>query len=187
MTEETTEGSNNNSGASEPGVFSQEQVNSLLAEQKRKVQAQYVDYGDLKAKAARLDEIETATASELEKAVKKARAEGAAEVQSAANARLIAAEVRALAAAARFHNPTAAARLLDLSDVTVSDSGDVDSAALKSKLAALAKDEPYLVDDGKVRPKVDPSQGGQQGPVGKAEEGRAQALKRFGPKAGLQQ
>lgn len=53
-------------------TFTQEQVNDLLAKQKGKITAKYADHSDLKAAAARLTEIEEASATELEKAQKKA-------------------------------------------------------------------------------------------------------------------
>jgi hypothetical protein len=49
-------------------TFTQEEVNSLLAKERRDTQAKYPDYEDLKAKAAKLDELEEANRSDLEKA-----------------------------------------------------------------------------------------------------------------------
>lgn len=135
------------------------------------------------AAAKRLEEIEAANASDLEKAITKARQEGASEVLTAANKRLLSAEARALAAEARFRNPALAVKAIDLSGVKVSDDGTVDAAAVKALLADLAKDDPYLVDDGKGgKPKPDGSQGSATVPVSKAEQGLEQARKRFGTK-----
>lgn len=53
-------------------TFTQAQVNDLIAKEKGKIQSKYGDYADIKAKAAKLEEIENANASELEKAQKKA-------------------------------------------------------------------------------------------------------------------
>lgn len=47
--------------------FTQEQVNALLAQQKRSVAEKFADYDDVKAKAAKLDEIEQSSKSELQK------------------------------------------------------------------------------------------------------------------------
>lgn len=133
------------------------------------------------AAAKRLEEIEAASASELEKAIKKARQEGAEEVTTKANQRLLNAEARALAAEAKFRNPGLAVKAIDLSGISVSEDGTVDAKAVRSLLADLAKDEPYLVDDGKAaKPKPDDAQGRTQGPVSKAEQGLEQARKRFG-------
>jgi hypothetical protein len=113
--------------------------------------------------AKRLAEIEAANASDLEKAVKAARDEGRAEVQTAANTRLITAEARALAAEMQFRKPAHAVRLIDLAEVTVDDAGEVDAAAVRKLLDDLAKDDPLLLavpDDG--RPKGDVDQGVRQ-------------------------
>lgn len=56
-------------------TFTQEQLNAILAEEKRKHSEKYGDYDDLKAKADRLDQQETESQTELQKAI--ARAEKA--------------------------------------------------------------------------------------------------------------
>lgn len=56
-------------------TFTQEQVNTLLADQKRKAAERFADYDDLKAAKSRLDELETANQTELQKL--QARAEKA--------------------------------------------------------------------------------------------------------------
>lgn len=175
-----------NDGQTSDKTFTQAEVDAIVLKRAERVAAdKYSDYADLKAKAARVDELDAANASELEKAVKKAREEGASEVQTKANARLVAAEARALAAEAKFRNPALAIKAVDLRDVKVSDDGTPDAAAIKTLLADLAKDEPYLIDEGKTTPRPDPSQGGGGGaPQTKAEEGRAEARKRFGAPAG---
>lgn len=130
-------------------------------------------------KAKEFDALQAANASELERAVKKARDEGFGEAQIAANGRLLVAEARALAAEAKFRNPTLAVKAVDLSSVKVSDDGTVDAAAVRSLLADLAKAEPYLVDDGKVaKPKPDDAQGRPTGTPSRSEQGLEQARKR---------
>lgn len=99
------------------------------------------------AARAELDRIAAANQTETEKAVAAARKEGAAEVMEQANRRLIASEARALAAQARFRDAGDAVRFLDLDQVTVSDGGDVDTAAIGRQLDQLAKDKPYLLAD----------------------------------------
>lgn len=56
----------------EPQQLSQEKVNALLAEQKRKLAEQYGDYSDLKAKAAKLDELEEQSKTEQQRAAEAA-------------------------------------------------------------------------------------------------------------------
>jgi transcriptional regulator len=60
------------SAPAETTTFTQQQVNDLIAKEKGKITSKYADYGDLKAAAAKLEEIEAANATELEKAQKKA-------------------------------------------------------------------------------------------------------------------
>jgi transcriptional regulator len=60
------------SAPAETATFTQQQVNDLIAKEKGKITSKYADYGDLKAAAAKLEEIEAANATELEKAQKKA-------------------------------------------------------------------------------------------------------------------
>lgn len=117
------------------------------------------DYDDLKAAKAELDRIQAESASEIDRARAEAKREGATEVMDKANERLKSAEARALAAELKFRNPSAAVRLIELGDVSVSEAGDVDAAAIRTRLERLAQDEAYLLDDGKGRPKVDPGQG----------------------------
>jgi hypothetical protein len=135
---------------------------------------------DLKAAQKRLAEFETANATDLEKAVAKARAEAITEVTASVNSRLVSAEARALAAAEGFRNPSLAVKAIDLGEVAVTDSGDVDATALTSLLAELAKAEPYLLksDDGPRRPAPDKAQGQAVGRVSGAALGIEEARKR---------
>lgn len=135
-------------------TLTQVEVDRIVADRVNREKAKFSDYADLKSKAQRLEQIEAANQTELEKAVEKARAEGRTEAQSSANTRLVAAEARALAAEAKFRNPATATRLLDLSGVAVGDDGTVDADAIKALLDDLAKAEPYLlaVEDGSAPP-----------------------------------
>jgi len=132
----------------------------------------------------KLEALEAASRSDLDKAVDAARKEGAQTVLTAANRRLVLAEARALAAEARFRSPQVAVRSLDLTDVTVAEDGTVDTGAITAALTRLAADEPYMVDDGAPRtPRPDPSQGSGRTPVlTGAEKGIAEAQRRFGTK-----
>jgi hypothetical protein len=131
---------------------------AVTAEDLAKVQAALDKERDLRKAAekeakegrqykAKIDEIESASKPELERAVQAARREAAAEATAKANSRLVTSEARALAAEARFRNPATAVRLLDLSEVSVTDSGEVDTDAIKSALSKLGEDEPYLLAD----------------------------------------
>lgn len=122
--------------------------------------ARFADYDDLRTKAAQVDALTEASKTELERAVDAAKDETTEAERAKSNGRLVAAEARALAAEQKFRNPALAVRAVDLSDVKVDDDGEVDMAAIKTKLKSLSDADPYLVDDGKVRPKPDRSQGG---------------------------
>lgn len=55
-------------------TFTQEQVNAMLADQKRKLGEKFGDYDDLKAAASKLAEIEESSKTELQKALDRATA-----------------------------------------------------------------------------------------------------------------
>jgi hypothetical protein len=139
--------------------LTQSDVDRIVRERVERERSKFSDYSELKQAKVELDKIKEANASDLEKAIKQAREEGKAEVKAMSDSRLVAAEARALAAEARFRNPALAIRAIDTTDVKVSDDGTVDAATLKSLLDDLAKAEPYLIDDGKIRPKPDDAQG----------------------------
>lgn len=122
-------------------TFTQADLDRILAGRL----AKYADYDDLKTKVA---EVEQANATDLEKAVAKAREETATEVTERANKRLVSAEVRAVASELGFRDPTdALAQFGDLAAVTVSEEGEPDAAAVKARLADIAKAKPYLLKD----------------------------------------
>lgn len=93
-------------------------------------------------KAKRLDDLEAASASELEKAVKAARAEERAALTLDYHKRIVAAELKA-AAGARFEDPNDAVIYIDTSSL-ISEDGDVDSDAVKAAIDKLLTDKPYL-------------------------------------------
>lgn len=71
---DTPEGGNNNGGDTPPAtdefkpITSQDDLNRILEDRLKRERSKFADYKDLKAKASRLDEMETANLSELEKA-----------------------------------------------------------------------------------------------------------------------
>lgn len=99
--------------------------------------------------STRLAEIETANASDLDKAVNAARKEGETAILERVNTRLVRAEARAVAASLGFEDPADAVALVDLSAVTVDEDGEPDGEAIKKELAALAERKKYLLKQGK--------------------------------------
>lgn len=122
-------------------TFTQDEVNSLLAKERRETEAKFAGFDDFKAKAARLDEIEEASKSDLEKA------QASAEKWKARAEKLEADAKRAeeIARAAEEHGVDAAmlARM----------EGDVgeNAAFLKERMAAAQK-YPSVVDNGNQGP-----------------------------------
>lgn len=142
-------------------ITSQEDFDRRLSDRLARERGKFADYDDLKKKAEAHDAALEAAKTDAEKAVDAARKEGESTATTAANARIVKAEAKTLAAEAKFRNPALAIATIDLSDVKVADDGTVDEAAIKAKLTALATSDPYLVDDGKGgKPKPDKGQGG---------------------------
>lgn len=88
--------------------------------------------------------------------VEQARRSAALEATSKANARIVRAEVRAIAAES-FADPGDAALYLNLESYEVDDEGEVDGDAIRADLAEVLKRKPHLGKSG--APKPDRSQG----------------------------
>ena len=93
-----------------------------------------------KAELARLQE---RTKSDEEKALDAARKEGREEANKTANARILRAEVTAVAGG-KLADPSDAPRYLDLSEFEVADDGSVDRKGIDAAIAQLLKEKPYL-------------------------------------------
>lgn len=150
--QQQNQGGNNNSGFTPPAT--QADLDRIINQATAKVHSRYSDYSDMKKKAEAHDKALEAAKSDQDKAVDAARKEGEKTATERSNARLVNAEVRAVAANLKFRDPhDAIAQLREqLGNVKVSDDGDVDADAVKKLLDELAKDKPYLVDDGKSQP-----------------------------------
>lgn len=100
---------------------------------------------DRRAKAAEdeLEKLRAESATEAEKAIAAAKAEGRAEALKIANERLVKAEVKA-AAAGKFTNPDLAVKVLDLDDFEVGDDGTVDTKAISSAIDEFLEQNPEL-------------------------------------------
>lgn len=133
----------NDSGWTPPAT--QEDLNRIIAERVSREKAKYADYSDLKAKASRLDDIEAANKSDLDRVTERA---------AAAEAALAAKEAEALrlTVIARHQIPA------EYHDLIVGDSEE-SLEAKADRVAALiatsAKTDPF--------PKADPSQGAAGG------------------------
>lgn len=142
-------------------TFTQEDVNRIVAERVAREKAKYAGFDDLKDKAAKFDAIQAENATELEKAVAQAVETTRADAAKTMQTTLVRAEVKALAAAAQFHDPAVAAPLLaeKLAEVPVDNDGQVDVAAAKALVDQLAAERPYLVKSATATPTPLPGQG----------------------------
>lgn len=126
-------------------TFTQEQLDRIVEDRLKRERAQFADYDDLKAKAAKLDEAEEAQKTELQKA-KDAAAEAKTQGEAAiarANATLIRAEVMQQATALGAVDPDVVVALLAGSeDIVIGKDGNV--AGAKAAVEKLIKDKPYL-------------------------------------------
>lgn len=123
--------------------LSQADVDRIVADRLARERQKYADYGDLKKKAAEFDKLAEQQKTEAEKAVEAARAEGRSEALSAANDRLLKAEIKA-AAAGKLSDPADAVRMLDLSSFKVGDDGEIDTSAIGAAIEELVTSKPYL-------------------------------------------
>jgi hypothetical protein len=135
-------------------------LQAALDKEREKFKAADKRAKELDSFRVKAEELESASKTELERAVDAARKEGESSALQRANSRLVSAEARALAAAQQFRDATDAVRFLDLAEVQVSDDGTVDTGSLAKQLEQLAKDKPYLLAEARpTRPQGDVGQG----------------------------
>lgn len=143
--------------------FSQDDVNRLIAAEKRRLLAEQPDLTELRTKAAKLDELEAANKTELEKAqgkVVEAERKAAESADRAKRALLKAAVVNA-AHKANAIDPDAVFALIDQSKMTVSDDGTVDG--IDDALKALLAEKTFLVGKPTTPPVGGNADGGARG------------------------
>jgi hypothetical protein len=148
------------SGEVEPSLADQLAAARADADKWKRLSRQHEERSKANAdKARRLDEIEAANASDLERAA--ARADDAERRAGELLTRAVTAEVRA-AAAATWADPDDAPRYLDLTGY-VDDAGAIDTDAIARDLDAVLKAKPHLArTDPQLRvPPPDPAQGPQ--------------------------
>lgn len=141
----------NNGGDDGDKVFTQDEVDRIVQDRLKRDRssrpAEPADYKDLQAKAKKLDELEAANATDLERAQKEAadataRAEQA---EAAAKAAAIRSSVVAAAAGSGAVDADAVYALLDKNALTVADDGTV--TGVDDAVKTLMEAKPYLVGD----------------------------------------
>lgn len=128
--------------AEPPKTFTQADLDKVIEERLARERAKFKDYEAIKAKAAKLDELEGANASELEKAVKQAQDETRAAVAREYGEKLAAGILRA-ELSQRMKPADAEALIGDLNLAKyIGDDGDVDHDALKAVIDRVAPKGP---------------------------------------------
>lgn len=143
-------------------TFTQADIDRIVKERLERQRQQFADYDDLRQKAAKLDELEDAQKSELEKLQERLAQEQKAREQLAAQHKeaLVRMTVERLAAAQGFLDPSDAYRMLDVQSLSVNDAGEVEGAA--EALKQLAEQKPYLLRPQGQIGATNPARGGGQ-------------------------
>ena len=139
-------------------TFTQEEVNRMQAQTRRDARNKYGDYNDLKARAAKADELEQAQLSDAQKLEARAiEAERkASEAQEQIASAMIASEVKVRASALGVIDPDAAYLLLDRSNVRYDATEGV--TGVDDALASLLEAKPYLKSSNRT-PNLNPESG----------------------------
>jgi len=178
-----TPGAEGAEGGTEGGTppektFTQADLDRVVEQRLARERSKYGDYDDLKTKASKLDEIEQANASDLEKATK--RAETAETKAQAAEERAAAALRRAAVVAeatrAGAVDPDAVFALLTPDSVTVGDDGQV--TGVEEAVKALLEAKSYLVGSGTAPPKAGSTGSAEGGPRSNGSGGKPDQLTR---------
>ena len=124
--------------------FTQEEVNRMMAQTRREERGKFSDYGELKTRATRADELEQEKLTEAERMEARAiEAERkATDAQQQIASAMIASEVKVRASAMGVIDPDAAYLLLDRSNVHYDAEAGV--SGVDDALAGLLEAKPYL-------------------------------------------
>jgi len=144
--------------------FSQEEVNRMVGQARKEVRGQFSDYGDLKTRAARADELEQAQLTEAERLTQRATEaeKQTAEANTQLTNALISSEVKVKAVQLGIVDPDAAYLLLDKSSVKYDAKDGV--TGVEDALTQLLEDKPYLKGAANRIPNINP-EGGQAAPA----------------------
>lgn len=152
-----------------PRTFTQDELNAIAAEERRKTAEKFADYDDLKAKADELDQVKQENQTELQKAI--ARAEKAEKLAAEEQAGREAADRRSLAATVASEKGVPASHISGKTKEELEASADL--------LIAWRTGNEQQQEPQKVGGYVPLSGTGQQGPTANAPlGGRARALEK---------
>lgn len=122
-------------------TFTQSEVNSLLAENKRSLKAKYADYDELKETVSKLDDVKT-----------QAYEDGKKTATNELVGRLVETEIRSTAKELGFADSSDAITFFgDKSEITYDPEKGLDLEAINTRLKGLAETKPYLLKTEQVR------------------------------------
>lgn len=147
-------------------TYTTDDVNRIVQERLARQKEKYADYADLKAKAAKFDEVEQQQKTELERAQERAAAleRDLADATAARQDSLLRAAVISEAAKRNVHDPDAALALVDRSLLEFGEDGTPSNIA--DAMDSLLKAKPYLVGGGVTRGSADLGARGEPGSKG---------------------
>jgi len=145
-------------------TYTQEQVNQMMGKTRREERGKFSDYGTLKERAAKADELEQAQLTEKERL--EARVEQAEKQAQAADQRiaeaLISTAIQVQAGQMGVVDPEAASLLIDRSNVRYSAEAGV--SGVEDALTQLLENKPYLKATNRT-PNINPEGGQPDNPV----------------------
>ena len=145
-------------------TYTQEQVNQMMGKTRREERGKFSDYGTLKDRAAKADELEQAQLTEKERL--EARVEQAEKQAQAADQRiaetLISTAIQVQAGQMGVVDPEAASLLIDRSNVRYSAENGV--SGVEDALTQLLESKPYLKPTNRS-PNINPEGGQPDNPV----------------------
>ncbi len=145
-----------------PKTFTQSEMDAVVQDRLRRNDAKFSDYDDLKAKAARLDEAEEASKSELEKATGKATTEAArADIADARADRILRQSVIMAEATSQGAADAETIVALLATDDTITLDGDQVKGA-KQAVKKLLEAKPFLAGKTQTPSSSGPAFGGQE-------------------------
>jgi hypothetical protein len=167
------------SSTEEGKTFTQADVDRIVTDRLNREKGKYADYDELKTKAAKVDELEAASKSELQKALDEVaeRDKRLAEIPTQIRRQVV-----------RFASQATQAGFIDPEDALSFLPADIDLAdddAVKTALGQLAERKPHLVRAEKPKPRERPKpKAGEAGsdPDGEEPKGKeraAAALRQF--------
>ena len=165
--------------ATQARTFDQESVNRMMANIRREERGKFSDYDQLKARAAKADELEQAQLSEQEKLAQ--RATDAERQASEAATKIadvsISADVQVKAVQMGVVDPQAAYLLMDRSSVTYDPATGVNG--VDEALTRLLEEKPYLRGNSPRTPNINP-EGGTPAPVTRLSDDQREAARLMG-------